>query len=1826
MSQNHSSAVARTTSPALVFLDQFGAFSGKNELARVLHALEVPNQHAVVPVAASILWLLRDVPWLSEHLRQRLSLDDLVSALSKLTADDEGEMPETRGSTIDFWATVALTSTYETNLAGLSPLAAVLLIAVLDAESGVKDMPPRKTIEEFAQTIRAISEQGPQHPYRGTLLEIRKTSDLADFATALKEALEASHTGTRSDFHRAWCDQIAPWLSGLPRKASIGLGRQPEPPPTEPSKSKPLRPRPAAQPTRSFKDILTSIDCIAAPEPRDEAAATVTYISSQASKSARKRRHLAADLDRGFAWQRIRSENQFLHPGHISCLSDPEQAVIFPLMTTEWDRAISAREQKEASACANYLLSSCTGFTVDRVGAIPIVSCDHPRTKLHKAELDLIRGVLRIEVMRDPDAFIPGPEHGSLVELLEGSADYLDLPLPPSLVSRLGWHHSTWPGLTLGAAFRQGNAEVAIRAVLERVCELPSSSRSLSRARRKLASALFEKSGDIAVPMLACADTFGFSTSPLFYFGPKATAIQQVYQDVTWPWFGDVPAALAPTAAGDRIGTHALVRLDVLQRGVRQIHQRLDFKAASVNSGFQQLVEEHNQLVSATLFHFCLIALARPANCLFELTRFDFDLAGYMSVLWDKQVDAAHLFRLDFLTDGLARQTAALIAHIEALSADRRMPEWFRRYARDAIEGSAPLFQFIDSTRDQLVGDVETWRTLWPEAWRPLSEHLPNFFRHAGATYLREVGVPGWVVSLQLGHLEAACWPLGSSSALHVNRVATAFAERATHYESMLGLRCRLGRGKGIPTKRVRPLRDWGKEIEGAAKRRREVEKERALQLSATQAVTKESAEQLGRQLLNDHFPALLAAIDRARRSTDLMPSDRIEFRHEHAVHLTQLIDKLNQRPAVRVSVHNQICGHIRATAESLKLELADINLIHVAPQPDPTPLFPRMMEAREQVHELRIRLHPNNIQVPLSALTRAVITLACVARIQEPDRILSSLRNARSARLLPANGLHLVVPANPAVPAHSNEETLEGVQGAAAVALAGFSKNAAAEEPISEQTISRALANDLPDLFPGGSEAQAFHLLMKTIEVANILELPGVVRHAISDRGSVGASAALQLALLRGEAPSATPSSENAEKSDDIDVQSEPAELLGCCSKSFITRLTKALSLEERLEPGKGEKKGSVAVTLNEMRAKLVLLAQQLQKDPLSVAYALVLWSIDMINKGTPLRKTPEPSTVSTYVRAIHRELIALFADDDLRTLEPDDFSSRYLAIVEAGAEADVASNRRTAAQLIHFHRFLERHFGLERADLADLAIFTAVADRQVTADAASEAEYQRARAWMARGIATVGSQRLRGHRRRRRWIISKQVLSLLNATGLRMKEAVLLRHSDVAICGNRMVVFVRPSYYRKLKTRSARRMLDLGAMMDAGDLQEFRRWTETERRRLGNDLRPNSLLFASVEDPRVHTQPSVIRASIKRAFQGSGCRSLWPHLLRHGWVHRQVVSVWSKDGKSNDLGSWSTHRRLQHISLQIGHAQLATTISCYFHCPWWLLATTQDDTAEVNRNVLPVLAGLEQRTVDQLKLRAPRKRLAQQLGEVAQSWTSRILARSCQLAAATKSGEFQSEFSDLTDEVLDLSELDLMLRHSSGSEEFAQLSWVFGLTPEDVDALEGGISRLADHTSVRLLPRATRLNNLARTPPPRRLSDSLASSSLARLELVTEGELELLVSLFQSVVHAAGLQRTNAFSGPRGTVTEFAHRLEETCAIPLRIDAAERRGRSDHCVAILPDRSDGPCGFDLVIWNLGLAAVRHFAIARGHKGAGTRLDGDRSHQSDSALAAANA
>lgn len=303
MSQNHQAAIARSDSSGLEFIDQLESIIGGPELQIVLRALEVPNHRAVAPVAHSILWLLEETPWLADELRSRLECEKLAEALRSITANGPADMPLTRGSTPEFWATLALTNVHESRLGGLPPLAAVLLIGLVDSYKEARDVPPRRAFEDLARTIRAMCEFGPRHPSRRAVSEIRDSSDSAAYATALNRALDTLYLdqGPRSEFHRAWSDQIAPWLVGQARTSPRPPIPTPPSAPTTESKRKPHRAggSHAPQHAQCFTHALEPTHSISAPEPADEAAATVGYISPTASSSARK--HFSLDLERSFA-------------------------------------------------------------------------------------------------------------------------------------------------------------------------------------------------------------------------------------------------------------------------------------------------------------------------------------------------------------------------------------------------------------------------------------------------------------------------------------------------------------------------------------------------------------------------------------------------------------------------------------------------------------------------------------------------------------------------------------------------------------------------------------------------------------------------------------------------------------------------------------------------------------------------------------------------------------------------------------------------------------------------------------------------------------------------------------------------------------------------------------------------------------------------------------------------------------------------------------------------------------------------------------------------------------------------------------------------------------------------------------------------------------------------------------------------------------------------------------------------------------------------------------------------------------------------------------
>lgn len=1807
MSSFNATGPSRPPSPAVAFVNGFGLTRGNREVLLLLEALDVPNQHAVLPIARSILWLLDDVPWLAEHLGSRLDLEELRAALASLTIDDSGEMPETHGETSTFWATLAITRTYETDLAGLPPLAAVLLLGTIDLAGRDRgEVLPIKTLQELARTIRAICDQGPEHPHRGILLDAMGAPDLVGFATRLAAALKAEAPAFRSDFHRAWVDQIAPWILGQPRKSAI-THSEPLPEESAPTSehassagSDRRRPNDDHEEPRTQLDILAPIDPIRGPEPLDEGAPTIRYISPVTSRSARK--SVRPDIDRGFAWQRIRSSNQFLQPAHIATLSRAEAELIAPLVIAEWKRALTADEELPSVAACNYVVSLCLGLTLDRTHKIPLVRADHPRASSGPIEILPQVGLVRISVLRPDDAFAPDPQNASLQALLEKTSDHLTLELPPSVGDLLRQHSAFFGVNTLGGVHSPDIVSGAIRNMLEKISELPAISRSIGRARRYLASHLFQMSTDLAMTMIICSDTFGMATSPLFYYSLLENDARQVYRSTVWRLFGDAPTPTdAPT--GGRVGSRGLVSMNVLQRGLRQINRHLDFKGVpGSQSNPETIAEQHNHLLNAVLFYLCLISLVRPTDALFELGRFDLDLHRLMGVVWDKKVDAAHCFRLVLFTEGLARQLMALLSHLEAIRDDDTLPAAFRSYAADAVAGRASLFRFAEDGGASMVGSIARWRSMWPSAWEPLSHNLENFFRHAGATYLRECGVPGWMVSLQLGHLEAAGWPFNASSAIRLTKTAKAFDEKARRYEQMLGLRCRLGRGSGDPAPLMRPLRAWDDEIDSAERRRREVEKERALQVQTKMSSVQSAAAAFASSLLASRFPSLAAVIGPGAASASPSAVAPIRFTVRDALELADLIETSEQKTAVRVAAHNLICNWIRDYAKDHKVRVADLGLIHNAPPPEATPLFPGMMEAMEQVRRLRERLTRRKGRAPLSNLVRTVITLVTIGRIQDEETLVSILQNADKSGLVCAGDLHLVTPCRPTDHPEDTSEVLAGFRGAAAIALAGFSKSTSNETRVTAEVVSAALVTEVDEFFGSAAPKDALRLLLRTAQVANILELPGIARTAISSRGAVSAPASLQLALLNQQSfpdpcvgasnghDDPTPESEASAHEVDRDVE------------VFRKDLSRALNQTDPSTQRKGNKVGSIEMTLDDMRLNLEALRKTLPERHPCVASTLVSWALHMVDHGTPLRRDPAPSTIATYVMAIAEDLLTLFEWEDLHAVDPDEFGDRYLALIEArSAEISIA---RTAAQLIHFHRFAEQEHGLEHADLADLAAFTLVKERRVRADACAPAEMAAARAWLKCTLTAESGIRFRGMRDRRRWLIALQVLQLLDATGLRLREACLLTHADIALCGQSVILFVRRSYYRRLKTRAARRVLDLTGLMDAEEIDDFRRWVEIERLRLGSKLRPRSLLFPSLSDPREATSPSAIRVLIGTAFVRAGCRSIHPHLLRHSWVHRNLVRAMGSYDVLADSSGWTLHRALQATAIQIGHVSIQTTVCCYFHSPWLLPADDPGGGFSEDRHALSELSGLALRNVDQIRQRNVPRRIAKLLPAGRTTWSDGVLARISSTLACQNTKLSCDDALPMVDGGLLVQDLDQIFRNAQTEDEFQGLCRVFGLTRSESEAIGTAVTAVADECSIRYLPRATRLDPSARTPAPRRLTDHEEWALLCKLDDLEETEADALAAIALRTLRAAEAQRRNAFVGSRIELGLLSQYLVTLGMPGLRIDNAATTRAPMLCRGSIGQMSGdasetrGISGFDLIAWGLGLLSVKHCAV----------------------------
>jgi hypothetical protein len=340
------------------------------------------------------------------------------------------------------------------------------------------------------------------------------------------------------------------------------------------------------------------------------------------------------------------------------------------------------------------------------------------------------------------------------------------------------------------------------------------------------------------------------------------------------------------------------------------------------------------------------------------------------------------------------------------------------------------------------------------------------------------------------------------------------------------------------------------------------------------------------------------------------------------------------------------------------------------------------------------------------------------------------------------------------------------------------------------------------------------------------------------------------------------------------------------------------------------------------------------------------------------------------------------------------------------------------------------------------------------------------------------------------------------------------------------------------------------------------------------------SSLLFPTLDNPRLAFDVSEIRTLIMEAFFAAIGRRIWPHLLRHAWVNQRIPLL--IDASVSD--PWTTDRRLKEAVAYIGHDSPNITLSAYFHLPWWLRAVESEREGREDRHSLTALAGLALRNVDQLKRRSPR-------GQLNSPWRARVVARLApKLTFISRKYPRPAPAGFGVEDRLTVNQFDALLRAADDEDQFKGLSVVAGLTEGDASLLINEMHRLASATHIRLIPEVNRLGRLARTPFARRWSDRNFSELGERA--INSPEAHHIFHLFSRTYRPSTADRRDGFCGPLPDTYRLRDMLLDL-GVPERALRIESIKGSSESLLLMAAEDEGSSGFDLLAWQLGLTYV---------------------------------
>ena len=349
---------------------------------------------------------------------------------------------------------------------------------------------------------------------------------------------------------------------------------------------------------------------------------------------------------------------------------------------------------------------------------------------------------------------------------------------------------------------------------------------------------------------------------------------------------------------------------------------------------------------------------------------------------------------------------------------------------------------------------------------------------------------------------------------------------------------------------------------------------------------------------------------------------------------------------------------------------------------------------------------------------------------------------------------------------------------------------------------------------------------------------------------------------------------------------------------------------------------------------------------------FRLAEWVTERLLKKGRGRRVLRSRSVYGMLNSIGSRLVGQLGNCDPARLEDAEaWTELYQTALED--TSSLAVRRRVAHSLKSFHAFLVERHGAPALDESGLFAVHGKAKGAVDANLIGVDTFFRALQWLRHATeerydADVAKALCR-------------IVGLGFFAGLRRSEAIGLKIADVE--GSRHVdLLVRPNGRRKLKTRSAQRVIPLSSLMPPEELRQLLEWRDWRAQQYRENPGSGDDLFhldTQGRTPR-DTDPllELITEALQRATHDPGFRF---HHLRHSFASWQLVKFWlaEQNAETNPLPDWflytdheksrwsiagkerknilgespTNRRSLMQISRLLGHSTVDITLTHYIH-----------------------------------------------------------------------------------------------------------------------------------------------------------------------------------------------------------------------------------------------------------------------------------------------------